>query len=255
MIMTEEKPQNTQISTFLASPGVHVFIGNVHYKSTDLQLSTFLKDVTGLSVKSVLLPKRFGRAGGYAFATFEKGNVGDIIEKVGGKEYEGRVLSCKAGVLKGEEELKKEREEKRERREKVRGERKVREARSEVKVKEVKVEEDKKEGDKKEEDKKEKKERKPRERKERQPREKRERKESEDTLYVGNLPYQMTREDLESIFGEYGVKECEIVMNGERSKGFGFVQMKGKEGVDRVLEELKDVAVEGRVLVIKRKME
>ena len=45
-------------------------------------------------------------------------------------------------------------------------------------------------------------------------------------IYVGNLPYSTTREDLEALFGEFGaVESARVVMDREsgRSKGFGFV--------------------------------
>ena len=47
-------------------------------------------------------------------------------------------------------------------------------------------------------------------------------------IYVGNLPYSTTREDLEALFGEFGaVQAARVVMDREtgRSKGFGFVEM------------------------------
>ncbi len=47
-------------------------------------------------------------------------------------------------------------------------------------------------------------------------------------IYVGNMPYSVTTEDLSAMFKEYGdVEEATIIMDREsgRSKGFGFVDM------------------------------
>lgn len=47
-------------------------------------------------------------------------------------------------------------------------------------------------------------------------------------IYVGNLPYSATNDQLAQLFGQYGeVSEAIIVMDRDsgRSKGFGFVQM------------------------------
>ena len=52
-------------------------------------------------------------------------------------------------------------------------------------------------------------------------------------IYVGNLPYSTTREDLEALFGEFGaVQAARVVMDREtgRSKGFGFVEMDDEAG-------------------------
>ena len=45
-------------------------------------------------------------------------------------------------------------------------------------------------------------------------------------IYVGNLPYQLTEEELKEIFDEFGeVESAKIIMDkySGRSKGFGFV--------------------------------
>ncbi len=65
----------------------------------------------------------------------------------------------------------------------------------------------------------------------------------------------MTEQDLQSIFGEYNVKSATIPSFRGKSKGFGFVQLGGESDVKRVFDELKDVSVEGRVLMIKQAKE
>jgi RNA recognition motif-containing protein len=52
------------------------------------------------------------------------------------------------------------------------------------------------------------------------------------SIYVGNLSYEVTQEDLTSVFAEYGsVKRVQLPTDREtgRLRGFGFVEM-GSEG-------------------------
>ena len=47
-------------------------------------------------------------------------------------------------------------------------------------------------------------------------------------IYVGNMPYSMSEEDLKTLFGTYGsVSSARLVTDREngRAKGFGFVEM------------------------------
>ena len=51
-------------------------------------------------------------------------------------------------------------------------------------------------------------------------------------IYVGNIAWTTSEEDLEAHFGQYGsVKAARIITEGHsgRSKGFGFVEMESKE--------------------------
>ena len=51
-------------------------------------------------------------------------------------------------------------------------------------------------------------------------------------LYVGNIPWSTSEEELESHFAQYGnVNAVRIITEGHsgRSKGFGFVEMESKE--------------------------
>ncbi len=66
-------------------------------------------------------------------------------------------------------------------------------------------------------------------------------------IYVGNLSFKATEEDVEQAFSEYGaVKSVNIITDREtgRSRGFAFVEMEdgneGKEAIDGV--NLKDIA-------------
>jgi RNA recognition motif-containing protein len=69
------------------------------------------------------------------------------------------------------------------------------------------------------------------------------------TLYVGNINYQATEEDLKPLFSEYGeVISVKIINDREtgRSKGFGFVEM--ESGADTAVEELDGKEFQGRRL-------
>ena len=71
-------------------------------------------------------------------------------------------------------------------------------------------------------------------------------------IYVGNLPYSTTREDLEAIFGEFGaVESARVVIDREsgRSKGFGFVEMDAAAG-KMAIENLNGKDIGGRKAVV-----
>jgi len=75
---------------------------------------------------------------------------------------------------------------------------------------------------------------------------------SQTTLFVANLPFKVTNEDLASIFKDYKVTSAHVVkLRNGRSKGFGFVEVESEEQQQKVLSELKNVVVDGRELVIK----
>ena len=70
-------------------------------------------------------------------------------------------------------------------------------------------------------------------------------------LYVGNLNYRITDEDLSELFGNFGeVAEVKIIVDREtgRSKGFGFVEMSTIEEAEKAAEELDGQEYEGRTL-------
>ena len=72
-------------------------------------------------------------------------------------------------------------------------------------------------------------------------------------IYVGNLDFQITEEDLRGIFEEYGnVSEAKIITDkfSGRSKGFGFVTMDSDEEGKKAIEELNGSTVEDRQIVV-----
>ncbi|MCX8045171.1 MAG: RNA-binding protein [Desulfobacterota bacterium] len=72
-------------------------------------------------------------------------------------------------------------------------------------------------------------------------------------LYVGNLSYKVTEDDLKKKFGEVG--ECvsaNIVMDkfSGQSRGFGFVEMASDELAQEAIKKLNNVALYGRGIVV-----
>jgi RNA recognition motif-containing protein len=72
-------------------------------------------------------------------------------------------------------------------------------------------------------------------------------------IYVGNLSWTMTDEDLSSLFSQFGtVTSAKILkdkMNG-RSKGFGFVEMDDAEAAKTAIASLNESEVQGRKLIV-----
>jgi len=72
-------------------------------------------------------------------------------------------------------------------------------------------------------------------------------------LYVGNLSYDMSEENLRTEFAEYGeVKSAKIITDKftGRSRGFGFVEMNSDGEGKKAMEALTGKDVEGRQLVV-----
>jgi RNA recognition motif-containing protein len=76
---------------------------------------------------------------------------------------------------------------------------------------------------------------------------------SENKLYVGNLSFQTTDDQLTQIFSEYGqVARASVVTDREtgRSRGFAFVEMATAEEANAAMEALNGQMVEGRTLTV-----
>ncbi|MGB4660774.1 MAG: RNA-binding protein [Mobilitalea sp.] len=72
------------------------------------------------------------------------------------------------------------------------------------------------------------------------------------TLYVGNLPWNTTAEELNEFFASYGqVESSRIITDREtgRSRGFGFIEV-GDEDAARMAEELNGMDYGGRPLTV-----
>ena len=72
-------------------------------------------------------------------------------------------------------------------------------------------------------------------------------------IYVGNLSWQMTDEDLRTLFEQYGsVTSAKIVKDkvSGRSKGFGFVEMPDDSEAQNALSSLYESEVLGRKIIV-----
>ncbi len=72
-------------------------------------------------------------------------------------------------------------------------------------------------------------------------------------LYVGNLPYSLTKKDLAKVFSPHGevvsVRLIESKSNG-KPKGFGFVEMKNQASASAAAKALHSTKIEGRAIVV-----
>lgn len=70
-------------------------------------------------------------------------------------------------------------------------------------------------------------------------------------LYVGNLPYSLTSEDLREAFAPHGtVLSAQVVMDREsgRSRGFGFVEM--QDGGEQAVSAMNGASLQGRTITV-----
>ena len=68
-------------------------------------------------------------------------------------------------------------------------------------------------------------------------------------LYVGNLAYSVTNEDLEGLFSQAGKVESAVVVSDKfsgQSRGFGFVEMADSNDAARAIEEFNETELKGR---------
>ncbi|MCL4495706.1 MAG: RNA-binding protein [Firmicutes bacterium] len=72
------------------------------------------------------------------------------------------------------------------------------------------------------------------------------------TLYVGNLPWTTTEDELAQAFAQHAhVVSARIIMDREtgRSRGFGFVEV-ADEDVDRAVESMNGTQLNGRDIIV-----
>jgi len=70
-------------------------------------------------------------------------------------------------------------------------------------------------------------------------------------IYVGNLSYDATEEELRELFGAYGQVESVAIIKDHysgRSRGFGFVEMAGKSEGEAAIAALNESEHRGRKL-------
>ena len=72
-------------------------------------------------------------------------------------------------------------------------------------------------------------------------------------IYVGNLPFEATSNDLEASFGNYGeVATARIITDqfSGRSRGFGFVEMPKSAEAEAAIQGLNGKDLKGRALTV-----
>ncbi|MEE8300013.1 MAG: RNA-binding protein [Desulfatiglandales bacterium] len=70
-------------------------------------------------------------------------------------------------------------------------------------------------------------------------------------IYVGNISYEVTEEDLQKAFEAFGQVESVRIIKDKysgQSKGFGFVEMPSKAEGQSAIEDLNDKELKGRTL-------
>ena len=72
-------------------------------------------------------------------------------------------------------------------------------------------------------------------------------------IYVGNLPFSMTEEELESSFAAHGeVQSARIITDRftGQSRGFGFVEMADNGAAEAAIQALNGQEIQGRPLTV-----
>jgi cold-inducible RNA-binding protein len=72
-------------------------------------------------------------------------------------------------------------------------------------------------------------------------------------LFVGNLSYETTSDELNTLFSEVGVVDsCNLIIDREtdRSKGFAFIEMNTTEGANAAKEKFNGQELHGRALKV-----
>lgn len=77
-------------------------------------------------------------------------------------------------------------------------------------------------------------------------------------IYAGNLHYEITEDELKSVFAEYGeVISVKIITDkySGRSKGFGFIEMANDNEAKQAIDSLNGADVKGRNLKVNQAKE
>lgn len=72
-------------------------------------------------------------------------------------------------------------------------------------------------------------------------------------LYISNLSYNISDENLRQLFADYGeITSAKVIMDREtgRSRGFGFVELSDDELAKKAIEELNQASYDGKVINI-----
>src|SRR6186997_1809752 len=72
-------------------------------------------------------------------------------------------------------------------------------------------------------------------------------------LFVGNIPFQTSEDDLQTLFGQAGAIESVRVMRDNatgRARGFAFVEMQTEEDAQAAIQRFNGADLGGRALVV-----
>ena len=72
-------------------------------------------------------------------------------------------------------------------------------------------------------------------------------------LYIGNLPFEVSGDDLNTLFSTIGVVEDAIIVTqpgGGRPRGFGFVEMQDEQDAHLAIEQLDGQTIAGRAIKV-----
>lgn len=72
-------------------------------------------------------------------------------------------------------------------------------------------------------------------------------------IYIGNLPYSVSEEDLRDAFSQFGqVQSANIITDkfSGRSKGFGFVDMPNDSEAHKAIDAMNDQPFKGRTIKV-----
>lgn len=76
-------------------------------------------------------------------------------------------------------------------------------------------------------------------------------------IYVGNLPWSVTKVILENLFSGFGeIEEALVIANKYTglSRGFGFVTFREDNAAEKAIKEMHEKDVEGRKIVVREAM-
>jgi len=72
-------------------------------------------------------------------------------------------------------------------------------------------------------------------------------------IYVGNLSFDTSEDQLKDLFGSYGTVESAKIITDQftgRSKGFGFIEMSNREEGMNAIKQLNSTQLDGRTLKV-----
>jgi len=72
-------------------------------------------------------------------------------------------------------------------------------------------------------------------------------------IYVGNLLFDVTEDELKELFAPFGqVTEVRLIMDkfSGKTKGFGFIEMPSKEEAEKAIEGLNGKDIKGRAMTV-----